>query len=330
MKLMKLLVIKDRVYGNIVIENPLITDLIGSKPMQRLKNIHQSGATFYLEPERNITRFEHCIGVWYLLKRYGAGTEEQAVGLLHDVPHTAFSHVFDVVFPNEGYNFHEKFEEKMISESEIPEILKKYGIEWKKILYKNNFPLLEADLPDLSADRIDYFLRDTRIDPIFPDSLVWQFLEGLFVENGRFYFKDSSLACLYAMLFISAGRILWVDPNSHGSHYLLADILKRAINLKLLSENDFFKTDAEVMKILYKTDDPDMQQKLKKLSPVTEFEYADRTKAEYFGPNKPRVVDPLVKKGGRLVRISELVYGLTGFFNQFKNDYRMIGVKETA
>lgn len=53
--------IADRVYGNIKIKEQVIQDLINSKPLQRLKKISQGGADNYLEPRRNVNRFEHSV-----------------------------------------------------------------------------------------------------------------------------------------------------------------------------------------------------------------------------------------------------------------------------
>ncbi len=318
----------DRVYGKIEVDNLLIAELIDSSPMQRLKRINQSGGPVYLEPRRDITRYEHSIGVWYLLKKYGASLEEQVAGLLHDTPHTAFSHVVDFVFPNEDHTFHEKFTKKVILSSEVPAILKKHGMKVENILDKKRFHLLDADLPDLSADRIDYFLRDTRPDQLFPDSLVKQFLNGINVWKSKFYFKDRSLASLYAILFLNAGRLLWLDPNSHGSFFLLATALKRAIEIGKLTEEDFFKTDSEVFEMLQKIDDKTVKKYVDKLTPQTRFIYAERKKAEFVGPNKPRIVDPWIKESGKLVRISFLVPRLTELFEHYKKTYKFLGVSE--
>ena len=69
------MIIEDRVYGKISITDKLVLDLIQSSPMQRLRKIKQAGPTSLLEPRRDITRFEHSIGVWYLLKKFGASEE---------------------------------------------------------------------------------------------------------------------------------------------------------------------------------------------------------------------------------------------------------------
>lgn len=321
------MIIKDRAYGKINITDKLILDLIKSMPMQRLRKIKQAGPTALLVPQRNMTRFEHSIGVWYLLKKFGASPEEQVAGLLHDSPHTAFSHVADVVFPNATYTFHEKFEEKIILSSEIPSILAKHNMNVKKIFDKKNFHLLEANLPDLSADRIDYFLRDTRVDPVFPDSLVTNFLKDLSVRDSKFYFKSRSLAILYSLLFLDAGRLLWLDANSHGAYELLGEVLKRALKIKLIKMEDLFKTDDEVLIILQKSQDKLIKKYLTELTPEKNFVYAPKPKARFWGPNKPRVVDPFVDVRGKLIRVSELCPELKKIFEDFKNTYQFIGVK---
>ena len=83
----------DSVYGMIQIDDPAVRALIASPSLQRLKEIDQAGFLTPFRPEEDkITRFEHSVGVYVLLKLYGASLEEQVSGLIHDVSHTAFSH----------------------------------------------------------------------------------------------------------------------------------------------------------------------------------------------------------------------------------------------
>lgn len=99
--------INDRLYGEADLE-PVLTDLIHSKAVQRLNGIHQGGACFLVNPAWNISRCEHSIGVMLLIRRLGGSLEEQIAGLLHDVSHTAFSHVADDVFNMENEDYHEQ------------------------------------------------------------------------------------------------------------------------------------------------------------------------------------------------------------------------------
>src|SRR3989344_8664366 len=89
---------KDSVYGDEEIKEEVLIELINSKPFQRLKGISQQGMPRELWFTHVNSRYEHSIGVLIILRRLNAGLEAQVAGLLHDVSHTAFSHVVDWVF----------------------------------------------------------------------------------------------------------------------------------------------------------------------------------------------------------------------------------------
>ena len=143
--------IADRLYGCFEVEG-VLADLIRSAPLQRLKWIHQGGAGYLVKPEWSGTRYEHSVGVMLLIRRLGGSLEEQIAGLLHDVGHTAFSHVVDYVYGEGEENLHERWHRRILRESEISAILQKHGFNPESIL-SGNWTLLEKPLPDLSADR---------------------------------------------------------------------------------------------------------------------------------------------------------------------------------
>ena len=154
----------DEVYGEVRFTEPLLVELLQADAVQRLKDIYQGGITAFIRPERNTTRLDHSVGVAALLRYLGADAEEQAAGLIHDVPHTAFSHVIDFVFPNHEHTYHEEQSEGVFRKSEIPEILQRHGLDWWRVAEPEHYPLLEQPLPQLCADRLDYFLRDGILD----------------------------------------------------------------------------------------------------------------------------------------------------------------------
>ena len=162
---------KDIIFGEFRIEEPVILELINSKSLQRLKGINQAGylPSLYglkiknlpfLEKEYN--RFTHSLGVYLLLLKFGAPLEEQVAGLIHDVSHSAFSHIIDYVL-EEGSETEHSYQDNVfvnfVRKSEIPQILEKYNLDLEYILDENNFPLKERELPDLCADRLEYSLR---------------------------------------------------------------------------------------------------------------------------------------------------------------------------
>lgn len=94
------------IYGVYKIEQ-VLEDLINSKPVQRLRGGHQGGASYLVNPKWNVTRYEHSVGVMLLIRKLGGSLEEQIAGLLHDVSHTAFSHVVDFALDQKAENYHE-------------------------------------------------------------------------------------------------------------------------------------------------------------------------------------------------------------------------------
>lgn len=60
---------------------PILAELIQTKPLQRLKNIHQRGASYLVNLNWNVTRFDHSIGAVLLIRKLGGSIEKQIAGL---------------------------------------------------------------------------------------------------------------------------------------------------------------------------------------------------------------------------------------------------------
>lgn len=320
------MIINDNIYGDIEIKNRVIVDLINTPIFQRLKKISQDGAPHYIQPVRNGTRYEHSIGVWYLSSLYKRPMEEQIACLLHDLSHTAFSHVIDFVVKNEKHEFADDKLKDMINKSDIPQIIKANGFDLEKVLDKTKFPLLNNSLPDVSVDRWDYFMRDGYTIGFLPKLLINTFLSGIFEKEDVFFFKDIRLASTFAILFVNFSRLIWLDPTSHGAFFLMAEAIKIALDDKLITEEDFFTDDEILLAKLKLSSNIRIKQLLERLNPGKEFVYEEENKAEFFGPNKPRFVDPFVENNGKLTRISELVLNLKYFFEEFSKKYKNLGV----
>jgi len=92
-------IIQDPVHGNII-ANGIFLDVIDRPEMQRLRMVKQLGLGYLVFPGANHTRFEHCLGTYYLSGRMaeaiGLSKEDsdtvRMAGLLHDICHPPFSH----------------------------------------------------------------------------------------------------------------------------------------------------------------------------------------------------------------------------------------------
>ncbi|MCK5593909.1 MAG: HD domain-containing protein [Candidatus Aenigmarchaeota archaeon] len=284
--------INDKVYGLTTIDEPVLVELIKSKPLQRLNGIHQLGASQYAIRGESVTRYDHSVGVMILLSKLGASTEEQIAGLLHDTPHTAFSHVIDFVFKENNHNqeFHEKFYEKIIVQSEIPRILKKYDFDVNRILDDSNFPLLERNLPDLCADRIDYTLRDMTAYYGFSDKIN-EYISSFVVYDNEIIVNNAAIAKKFAEDNLQMNKEVWSHPREVALFQILADAIKIAMDDGILTENDLFEDDLSVYTKLKESGNKLITQKLSMLNPnlniidnPDDFDFHSINKLRYINP----------------------------------------------
>jgi len=297
------MLVEDRVYGKFEIEEPILLELIDSKPLQRLKGINQAGASQYAL-DKPVSRYEHSLGVTLLLKILGAPLEEQIAGLLHDVPHTAFSHVIDYVFDNKDHEFHEKFHREIIQNSEIPKILKKYNFDLERILDEHNFPFLERKLPDLCADRIDYALRD-RAGYLKDNSKIKDYMAGFTIVDNEIVFKNKDIAFDFAKDFLEMDYKVWSAPLEIALFQILADAIKVALEEKIISQDDLFQDDDFVYNKLKKSGNKKVLDLIEKLNPKLEIGF-DKNNYDFHSKNKLRFVDPkFIIDGNRTKTVTE-------------------------
>lgn len=290
----------DPIHGSFTVEEPVLKELVRSSPVQRLKQVNQAGPQkYYLD--KPVTRFDHSVGVMLLLKDFGAPLEEQVAGLLHDVPHTAFSHLVDYVFSTENHEYHEIFMEDMVRDSEIPGILEEHGLDLEYILDEDNFPLLERDLPDLCADRIDYFLRDWSIIGGEDSEALRKHLDAV---DGRFVLDDKDAGEEYALKYLEADSRWWANPKELAIWELFSRVIQRAFDTGLLEEEDLFGTDDQVYRVLRDSGDGKIGQLLDRLSDGFEAE-VDPANPDFVSETKFRYVDPLVVEGEETFRVTD-------------------------
>lgn len=300
----------DRVYGEIAITESVVLELIKSPSMQRLKGINNAGYFEPYFPGSATNRFEHSLGVYILLKKYGAALEEQIAGLLHDVSHAAFSHCIDYVLDNNTHieqSHQDNIFEEFISKTEIPDILKKYGLDPEYILNDKNFPLKEKDLPDLCADRIDYSLKNMLAYKEADIVETNYFLKNLEVEKGDWIFKNYESAKKFAELFLKMNCLYYAGLPTPLMFKTLSDYLKYSLNQKYITLEDLYTTDNEVLKKINKNLAKD--KKLELLWDFVNNKIPSKNDPNDFETHifcKSRIVDPLCRHEGKIKRVSEI------------------------
>jgi hypothetical protein len=293
----------DRVYGEVSIDEPGVLSLIARPTFQRLRGIRQAGPSAIAYPFKNVTRYEHCLGVYVLLRRLGAGSKEQLAGLLHDISHTAFSHAVDFVFKSEEQDHHEGLKPVFLRRPDMVAGLASLGYQPDEFFDDSVFALLERPIPWLCADRLDYFLRDSLACRVTTPEMVACFLEHIKVVGKTIVFTDVEVAKLAAERFAEMNRDWWASDGESFIYNEFADALREGFRLKVLTKQDLLGDDAHVLSCLHSARSSLIDEKLGQIG--------------RFGPGllkefKPKVfpkvrwIDPPIAQGGGYLRLSEI------------------------
>lgn len=297
---------QDKVYGSVTIDEPILWKVMESGAMERLKGVLQHGITGLIGITAPVSRFEHSVGAMLLVRRLGASLAEQIAALLHDVSHTAFSHVIDYVFDgHDSQSYHDEQKEAYIARTDLPLLLSRYGYSWPQLVQEEHFPLLEQPAPRLCADRLDYFLRDS-LDLGLATAVEVAFaLEHLVVANGRIATNSLQAAQWLAYTYIQADDASWANFREVGLYELTAQAIKRGLAVGAMRQADIWRTDQPVWDKLNAHPDAELQALLRQVSPQTEFVW-DEANPTFWVSTKIRSIDPDVVVGGELRPLSSL------------------------
>ncbi|MDZ5607527.1 HD domain-containing protein [Bacillus pseudomycoides] len=297
--------IYDTIYGNFEIDG-VLEELVRTKAMQRLKKIHQVGASFLVKPEWNVTRYEHSIGVMLLVKMLGGGEAEQIAALLHDVSHTAFSHVVDRVLHKKDEDYHEHIFDTVIENSDIPLILQKYGYDSKMLQNWEQWMLLEQPLPALCADRIDYTLRDLHTYGMISKQEVFTFLKQLIVREQQICLSTVEAAEWFTEVYYKETLDFFLHPLGSYSYYVLTNVLQIALEKHVIHIEDFLLDDET---LLQKLKNCQVEEVTNLLGTLHQNVLLEENEQEYdicYLGGKERLIDPSVYRNGKIYKASSL------------------------
>jgi len=151
--------------------------IIDTPIFQRLRRIRQLSGAHLIYHGAQHTRFEHSLGVMHIASMAGQALAEKGIvssddiqnmrlaGLLHDIGHGPFSHLFEEIFEEKRKISHEDLGRDIILKTEIGDIISKNGFD-KKLITKLAFGDSKLQFMNeiisgvLSADIMDYLLRD--------------------------------------------------------------------------------------------------------------------------------------------------------------------------
>lgn len=199
------------VYGRVSL-SPMASKIAEEPRVSRLMNIRQLGMVFLFRPWANHCRFEHSLGVAHLARTVGNNLLRttpmthrhvlllEIAGLLHDVGHGPFSHVYDKMTGTR----HEDRSVELAWSVMRPLAFSRQDCAWvAHMIDPSSNPCPEPHLGflgeiisntnhHLDVDRTDYLLRD----PLYTDTrwrvpvCVITMLERSRVRRGHWEFAD--------------------------------------------------------------------------------------------------------------------------------------------
>jgi len=295
-------IFNDSIHGSIKI-NSLCLQFIDTPQFQRLRDIKQLGALSYIFPCATHTRFEHSLGVGHLsggiVERYKQTQLELELtnrevnlvrlsGFLHDLGHSAFSHVFDNVFmplvkPEYNYN-HESMSIKMIDyliddnnidlDKQDINFIKELIISAKLKHNSNNmyhqrylYEIVANGINCIDVDKFDYLSRD--MHNLFGTSKSYNFRRiyefNKVIDNTICY--DSKVFFDIYELFqqrYNMHKQIYNHRHNKSIEYMISDIMLHADNILNISKstespNDFLYLTDNIIKTIEISKNPELK-----------------------------------------------------------------------
>jgi len=241
-----------------IIDNPIF---------QRLRRIRQLSGAHLTYPAAQHTRFEHSLGVMHIASQAGHALHEKGIlksddieilrlsGLLHDIGHGPFSHLFEEIIQEKKIS-HEDFGREIILKSEIGDSLSKNGFD-KKLITKVAFGdskfqyMNEIVSGALSADMMDYLLRDgyftgaehAKIDHKRITQSLDVHKKKLALERSALYSFESMMHSRYQMF-----KAVYFHKTVRSAEVMLLEALR-------LSDDEFGFTNFNVNEFVNLTDE---------------------------------------------------------------------------
>ncbi len=238
------------------------------KPIfQRLRRIRQLSGAHLTYPAAQHTRFEHSLGVMHIASLAGHALNEKGIfksddieilrlaGLLHDIGHGPFSHLFEEIIQEKKFS-HEDYGKEIILKSEIGDVLSKNGFDKKlitRIAFGNSkFQFMnEIVSGTLSADMMDYLLRDgyftgaehAKIDHKRITQSLYVHHKKLALERSALYSFESMMYSRYQMF-----KAVYFHKTVRAAEVMLIEALR-------LSDDEFGFTSFNLNEYVKLTDE---------------------------------------------------------------------------
>ncbi len=239
--------IKDPIHGYIEV-TPTERAIIDTPQFQRLRRVKQLSAAHLTYPGAEHTRFQHSLGVMHISSEIARRLQDvelidqedankiRVAGLLHDIGHGPFSHLFEEVLEKMNMD-HEQMSTRVVRASEVGDVLKVAGYAAAEV-GELSIGHLDCDKPyinniiagQFSADVLDYLPRDSYFSGVEYGKVDFdRLVRSIGVVDDTLAVKDTALYVLESMVI--ARYMMFKAVYFHRSVRAAEVMLVRAMEL---------------------------------------------------------------------------------------------------
>jgi len=235
-------IINDPVYGFIILQHPLVLQIVAHPYYQRMRRVHQMALASLVYPGAVHTRLHHSLGAYHLicqaleeLKRKGNDItcEEEVASkiaiLLHDAGHGPYSHALEgVLMP--GIHHEE------MSLQIMQALNQEFGgqLQMAIDIFTGDYPkkyLHQLISGQLDVDRLDYLTRDSFFTGVSEGVVGYdRIIAMLTVHNGQLMVEEKAIYSIEK--FLVSRRLMYWQVYLHKTvlvaEQMLIKIIQRA------------------------------------------------------------------------------------------------------
>ena len=300
------------------IYNPSIPEfikpLVEAPAMQRLKDVGMHCGCEYTSFPMfvgldNYSRYKHSVGCALIVWHFTQDRRQTIAALLHDIATPTFAHVVD--FLNGDHLKQESTENGTVniiaSSPEIMTRLKEWNIELEEVADYHVYPIADNDSPKLSADRLEYTLSNLVNYRITPTEKIKEWYDHLMVgknEEGEdeLMFDDFQIAEAFCLSALETSKIYVADEDRFAMQ-TLSELLCKHITRGVLSKNDLYRTESEVIALLQQ--DEEARQDWERFRALRHIHRGNHAGAKTV-LSKRLYINPYLNGKGRIVHLSDM------------------------
>ena len=291
-----------------------LKEYIDTIPMWRIDSISaDSGITYTkLFPKHEwYSNLDHSVAVALITWNFTKNKILTLTALFHDIGTPVFKHCIDFMNPKNEQEMEEKRKEVLKNSTELQNLLKNDQINWELLTIPTKYPLIKAENPKLSIERLEnifhqcyFFYQILDLNEI---EKYYTKLEIVPNESNKeeLGFQDIETA----ETFLEKTRKLWeiwISDTIRSHMQFIADICHSMIYLKFVTIDDLYQnSETEFIRKIENCPQEDIKNAWKNYTQTTTW-----NKHEYLKPNKyschtsiqRKYVNPLVKQNENYYR----------------------------